>query len=52
VHYLVSRLLMALIAQHIAGALYHTLILKDGLLRRMAFCRRVLANRQAIDAVP
>jgi cytochrome b561 len=52
VHYLVSRLLMALIALHIAGALYHTLILKDGLLRRMAFGRRVLGNHQAIDAVP
>lgn len=42
VHYLFSRLLMALIALHVAGALYHTLILKDGLLRRMFFGRRVL----------
>jgi cytochrome b561 len=41
VHYLFSRLLMALIALHIAGALYHTLLLKDGLLRRMLFGRRV-----------
>ena len=42
VHYFFSRLLMALIALHVAGALYHTLILKDGLLRRMSFGRRVL----------
>jgi cytochrome b561 len=51
-HYLISRLLMALIALHITGALYHTFVLKDGLLRRMAFGRRVIvnqaANRQAI----
>jgi len=40
VHYLVSRLLMGLIALHVAGALYHTLILRDGLLRRMVFGRR------------
>ena len=43
VHYGVSRLLMALIALHVAGALYHTIIRKDGLLRRMAFGRRVRA---------
>jgi len=50
VHYLISRLLMALIALHIAGALYHTLILKDGLLRRMTFGRRVISDRQAISS--
>jgi cytochrome b561 len=43
VHYLFSRLLMALIALHVAGALYHTLFLRDGLLRRMFFGRRVIA---------
>jgi cytochrome b561 len=48
VHYLISRLLMALIALHIAGAFYHTLVLKDGLLRRMTFGRRVISDRQAI----
>jgi cytochrome b561 len=42
VHYLFSRMLMVLIALHIAGALYHTLLLKDGLLRRMFFGRRVV----------
>jgi cytochrome b561 len=43
VHYAISRLLMALIALHVAGALYHTLILRDGLLHRMWFGKRVLA---------
>jgi cytochrome b561 len=44
VHYLISRLLMGLIALHVAGALYHTLILRDGLLRRIFFGRRVIAE--------
>jgi cytochrome b561 len=44
VHYVASRVLMGLIALHVAGALYHTLILRDGLLRRMFFGRRVLAS--------
>jgi cytochrome b561 len=47
VHYLLSRLLMALIALHIAGALYHTLILRDALLKRMFFGRRALARTKA-----
>jgi cytochrome b561 len=42
VHYVFSRLLIALIALHVAGALYHTFVLKDGLLRRMFFGRRCL----------
>lgn len=42
VHYVISRMLMALIALHIVGALYHTLALRDGLLRRMLFGRRVI----------
>src|SRR5262249_15667890 len=50
VHYLASRLLMGLIALHITGAFYHALILKDGLLRRMAFGRRMRANRQSITS--
>lgn len=41
-HYLISRLLWALIALHAAGALYHILIRKDGLPRRMWFGRRVI----------
>lgn len=49
VHYLFSRMLMVLIALHIAGALYHTLLLRDGLLRRMFFGRRIVA---AADGTP
>jgi cytochrome b561 len=44
VHYGASRVLIGLIALHVAGALYHTLILRDGLLRRMFFGRRVLTR--------
>jgi cytochrome b561 len=43
VHYVISRLLMALIALHVTAALYHALILRDGLLRRMWFAKRVPA---------
>jgi cytochrome b561 len=43
VHYVFSRLLMGLIALHVAGAVYHTLILRDGLLRRMSFGQRTMA---------
>jgi cytochrome b561 len=46
-HYLISRLLMVLIALHIAGALYHTLIRRDGLLRRMWFGRRVVRGNES-----
>jgi cytochrome b561 len=47
VHYGLSRLLMALIVLHLAGALYHTFILRDGLLRRMWFGRRAPAPAAA-----
>jgi cytochrome b561 len=43
VHYAISRLLMVLIALHVTGALYHTLIRRDGLIRRMWFGRRVIS---------
>ncbi|SDA57912.1 cytochrome b [Mesorhizobium qingshengii] len=42
VHYAFSRLLMALIALHVAAALFHSRMLRDGLLRRMSFGRRAL----------
>jgi cytochrome b561 len=45
-HYVASRVLMGLIALHVAGALYHTLVLRDGLLRRMFFGRRVPAEAE------
>ena len=44
VHYVISRVLMAVIALHIVGALYHTLFLTDGLMRRMFFGRRLVAT--------
>jgi len=47
VHYLTSRVLIGLIALHIAGALYHTFILRDRLLRRMVFGRRTPAIADA-----
>ncbi len=40
VHYVLSRLLMALIGLHICGALYHVVVRRDRLLRRMWFGRR------------
>lgn len=40
VHYGFSRLLMVLIALHVVGALYHTFVIRDRLLRRMGFGRR------------
>jgi cytochrome b561 len=49
VHYLISRVLMTVIALHIVGALYHTLLLRDGLLRRMLFGRRIVG---ATDGAP
>jgi cytochrome b561 len=39
-HGLIASLLVALIALHIAAALYHQFVLKDGLLRRMWFGKR------------
>lgn len=40
VHGIVSKVVMGLIALHVAGALYHQLILKDRLLGRMGFGKR------------
>ena len=42
VHYVLSRVLMVLIAVHVAAALYHAFLLRDGLLGRMFFGRRKL----------
>jgi len=52
VHYAFSRLLMILIAVHITGALYHTFIVRDRLLSRMAFGARRLrkAERSGVPA--
>ena len=51
VHYALSRLLMALIALHVAAALYHIVILRDGLLKRMFFGRRLITSK-AIPSAP
>jgi cytochrome b561 len=51
IHYLFSRLLMALIALHILGAAYHTIFLRDGLLKRMFFGRRLVAAPQSTPSV-
>jgi cytochrome b561 len=51
VHYVISRMLMALIALHIAVALYHTFILRDGLLRRMSFGKRLVPNPDSVTPV-
>lgn len=40
VHVLLMNLMLAIIGLHIAAALYHQLILKDGLLHRMSFLKR------------
>ena len=39
-HGVIATLLVALIALHIAAALYHQVVLKDGLLHRMWFAKR------------
>ena len=39
-HYVISRLLMGLIALHLGGVLYHTLFRRDHLLGRVWFGRR------------
>ena len=46
VHYVVSRILMTLIAVHIVAALYHAFALRDGLLKRMFFGRRKINSPQ------
>jgi cytochrome b561 len=47
VHYAFSRMLLALIVLHIAGALYHTLVVRDGLLGRMFFGRRIVTGNDS-----
>lgn len=52
VHYALSRLLMALIALHVVAALYHALVLRDGLLGRMFFGRRTVEASFAREVQP
>jgi cytochrome b561 len=42
VHYVISRVLMGLIALHLAAVVYHTFIRRDHLLRRMGFTGRAI----------
>lgn len=42
---------MALIALHAVAALYHAVILRDGLLKRMFFGRRLI-NAKPIPSAP
>ncbi|MFZ6770784.1 cytochrome b [Undibacterium sp. Di26W] len=46
VHAVLAVLLVLLIAAHIAGALYHQLVLKDGLLHRMWFGKRIITSAE------
>jgi cytochrome b561 len=52
VHYVLSRLLMALIALHICGALYHVIVRRDRLFRRMWFGRRFQDHAVPASARP
>jgi NAD(P)-dependent dehydrogenase (short-subunit alcohol dehydrogenase family)/cytochrome b561 len=48
VHYVISRMLMGLIALHAGVALYHTFILRDGILRRMWFGKHMLTTSDTV----
>jgi cytochrome b561 len=52
VHYVLSRILMALIALHVTAALYHTFVLRDGLLGRMFFGRRLQPRDRIAPSAP
>jgi cytochrome b561 len=52
VHYALSRLLMALIALHVAAALYHAFVLRDALLGRMFFGRRMIGATANVQIEP
>jgi cytochrome b561 len=46
VHAVLAALLASLIAAHIAAALYHQFVLKDGLFRRMWFGQRTIVSAE------
>jgi len=48
VHYLISRALIVLIALHLGGALFHTFIRRDGLLRRMGLGGRFASPKTSV----
>ena len=45
-HYFFSRVLMTLIALHLAGVVYHSVLRRDHLLRRMGFGRRTITSHE------
>ena len=49
VHYVISRALMTLIVLHVAGALYHLFVRRDGLLRRMWFGRHIISASHQVS---
>ena len=49
VHYVVSRMLMTVIALHVTGALYHVFVRGDGLMKRMWFGRPVISASDQIS---
>lgn len=49
-HYFFARVLMTLIALHLAGVVYHSLIRRDHLLRRMGFGRRRIESASSIQS--
>ena len=50
VHAALATLLAILIAAHIAAALYHQLVLKDGLFRRMWFGERTIVPAEKVES--
>jgi cytochrome b561 len=48
VHYVISRMLMAVIALHVAAALYHAFFLRDGLLQRMSLGKRFAPSLDSV----
>jgi cytochrome b561 len=51
-HFFFARMLMALIALHVTGALYHLFVRRDGLFGRMWFGRRIAAPSASFAKAP
>ena len=49
-HAVLASLLTILIAVHIAAALYHQFVLKDGLFRRMWFGERTIVPAEKVES--
>jgi cytochrome b561 len=44
VHYVLSRVIMVMVAVHVGAVIFHTFVVRDGLLRRMWFGRRTAGS--------